>query len=293
MLTLIQRIRKREFSGLPLLADVIQMQRNDRLRALTAYGGNAGSFEREVYNRVLVLLWMLHVPQEMQVQHCWTQKAQYKYMRDNSAGFKAIERELSAINKSQFIEFLGEYSPCNQGVWFEDGNVWLRVSEASFDFMALWSLQRPCLQCLSSRVSPMGLKLYLQQYYAEMQDTKPEFCDKFRRVYGFALEIPEGSADELAGSAEVDAVLRKHMGEWDDNEFWKELTELYDSSKSRYDLKTMKEILFLKAKVLGLMKDGNGGTNINVFAVMDTKATDALKSLGFCQSKKLEVVSEQ
>ena len=56
MLTLIQRIRKREFSGLPLLADVIRMQRNDRLRALTAYGGNAGSVEREVYNRVLVLL---------------------------------------------------------------------------------------------------------------------------------------------------------------------------------------------------------------------------------------------
>ena len=200
---------------------------------------------------------------------------------------------LSDITGDRLSAFLGVDNPCIQGSWFYDWEVWLRVSEAIFDFMVLWSLQRLGIQCLSNKVSPTGLKMWMQAYYADLRKRNPEFCAEFNRGFGFALEMPEPVADELSGSSEVDAVLKRHMGEWDDNEFWKELTDLYDSSKERNDLKTMKEILFLKAKVLGLMKDGNGGTNVNFFAVMDTKATDVLKSMGFCQSKKLGVISEQ
>ena len=61
------------------------------------------------------------------------------------------------------------------------------------------------------------------------------------------------------------------MGNWTVDELWAELDKLYKNAEKRGDYRMMREILFMKAKTLGLMQDGVAPV-VNVFAVMDTKA---------------------
>jgi len=71
----------------------------------------------------------------------------------------------------------------------------------------------------------------------------------------------------------------KNLGEWSVEDFWDEVTYLYSKVKSEDDVKSMKQILEMKGKSMGVLSDGDRGMTNN-FILIQQKAMNALESLG-------------
>jgi hypothetical protein len=85
-------------------------------------------------------------------------------------------------------------------------------------------------------------------------------------------------------SSEVEKVI-KNMKDWTDEDFWNEMTELYLRCKSADDIKSVKSILEMKAKTMGLMNDVQPVNN-NIM-IMTDKAVQELNRLGFITRRGL------
>ncbi len=71
----------------------------------------------------------------------------------------------------------------------------------------------------------------------------------------------------------------KSMSEWTEEDFWKEMTELYVKCKTVDDVRSVKQILELKAKTMGLLEEKDKG-GVNNFLMLTEKAVVALNSMG-------------
>lgn len=71
----------------------------------------------------------------------------------------------------------------------------------------------------------------------------------------------------------------KDMGDWTVEDFWAEMTDLYSKCKSAEDVRSMKQILEMKARSMGILDDGDKGTTNNIILIQQ-KAMTALESLG-------------
>ena len=87
--------------------------------------------------------------------------------------------------------------------------------------------------------------------------------------------------------AEIMASI-KDMGTWTEADFWSEMTQLYVKCKTEEDVKSMKQILELKAKSMGIMDDSKPVTNN--FFVMQERAMNTLAAMGIVTRR---VVHEQ
>lgn len=82
--------------------------------------------------------------------------------------------------------------------------------------------------------------------------------------------------------------LMKNMGEWTEEDFWDEMTELYGMVKSQQDIRQMRAILEMKAKAMGIMEDGDRGVN-NYLIMINQQAKQALDTLGIERKEILEL----
>lgn len=71
----------------------------------------------------------------------------------------------------------------------------------------------------------------------------------------------------------------KNLGDWSVEDFWDEVTYLYSKVKSEDDVKSMKQILEMKGKSMGILSEGDRGTTNN-FILIQQKAMNALEVLG-------------
>jgi hypothetical protein len=99
------------------------------------------------------------------------------------------------------------------------------------------------------------------------------------------------AAREIARQDFSEAILTmKSMEEWTEADFWNEMTELYVRCKTSEDVRSVKQILELKAKTMGLLEEKDrGGTNN--FLMLTEKAVVALNGMGILGRRS--VVHEQ
>lgn len=105
--------------------------------------------------------------------------------------------------------------------------------------------------------------------------------------------MPSGkeASKEIARQSFSEAILTmKSMAEWTEEDFWNEMTELYVRCKTSEDVRSVKQILELKAKTMGLLEDKErGGTNN--FLMLTENAIVALNGMGILGRRS--VVLEQ
>ena len=82
----------------------------------------------------------------------------------------------------------------------------------------------------------------------------------------------------------------KSMSEWTEEDFWREMTELYVKCKTAEDVRSVKQILELKAKTMGLLEEKDNG-GVNNFLMLTEKAVVALNGMGILGRRS--VVHEQ
>lgn len=75
------------------------------------------------------------------------------------------------------------------------------------------------------------------------------------------------------------------MSTWTEDKFWEELTALYLYSVNEMKIGTVREILTLKAKSMGLLKDTPGVVNNNLY--ITEKALTKLQGMGLVEVKEL------
>ncbi len=80
----------------------------------------------------------------------------------------------------------------------------------------------------------------------------------------------------------------KNMKDWTADDFWNEMTYLYETCRTEGDWKSVKAILEMKAKAMGLINGDNQGGNTAV-VLLTEKAVGALAQLGLSR----KVVYEQ
>jgi hypothetical protein len=78
---------------------------------------------------------------------------------------------------------------------------------------------------------------------------------------------------------ELDMSDIKSMKDWTVEDFWDEVTELYAKCKTRDDVRSVKQILEMKAKSMGILEDRDKGVTNN-FIMIQEKAMTALAAMG-------------
>lgn len=291
--TIARRIRMGKLDHHPKLNMLLLRERNGRQSAFTAYGKEVPPLEREVMHRLMVMMGLMNLSIDLQSQLALTNNPMAKWIRENCLGYGEIFGEMEKINLRELSEWMGNLYPATNYEWRQDHKAWIDVMEACEHFIIMWSYARPGLPTLHKKAPSEAFNSYIETIYKDIP-VNPEHKTRFSEV--FDLDISEDIAREENMAADPEAefqdTVKRHMGNWTVDELWVELDKLYKKAEKRGDYRMMREILFMKAKTLGLMQDGVAPV-VNVFAVMDTKATDALKSMGLCQTKKLDVVSEQ
>lgn len=291
--TIARRIRKGKLDHHPALAEILKRDRNGRQTAFTAYGKDVPVLERELLHRLLVFLGLIGLQIDFQVRLALTNSSMLNFIKTSVSGYNDILREEQKIDRNKFGQYMGWLNPLHTDAWTEDQEMWINVLEACEDFFIMWCYARPGLYPLYKKAPQFMFNEWVEEMYAALPVTnerKAEFSALFD------IDVPANIARKESNeraNVEMAAVVKRHMGDWTIDDLWAELDKLYREAEKRGDYRMMREILFMKAKTLGLMQDGNVGPVVNVFAVMDTKATDALKSMGLCQTKKLDVISEQ
>lgn len=85
--------------------------------------------------------------------------------------------------------------------------------------------------------------------------------------------------------AQLNAMIR-NMKDWDEKDFWNEMTFIYAKAKLGEDVKTMKQILELKGKAMGLLEQQPQG-NTNNIVVLTNEAISALSRMGLARRKEI------
>ena len=80
----------------------------------------------------------------------------------------------------------------------------------------------------------------------------------------------------------------KNMKDWTADDFWNETTYLYETCRTEGDWKSVKAILEMKARAMGIINGDNQGGNTAV-VLLTEKAVGALAQLGLSR----KVVYEQ
>lgn len=107
--------------------------------------------------------------------------------------------------------------------------------------------------------------------------TEPDLGDFEVQAYDKSSAKLLREAKRPQREAEIIASI-KDMGTWTEADFWSEMTQLYVKCKTDEDVKSMKQILELKAKSMGIMDDSKPVTNN--FFVMQERAMNSLAAMG-------------
>jgi hypothetical protein len=125
----------------------------------------------------------------------------------------------------------------------------------------------------SSGISSLAFNEGLRLVYAGLPSFDRDIVDSYLLYWsGVSPNVSDPCSSVLPLST-------KSMADWTEDDFWNELTELYGKCKTRDDVKSVKQILEMKAKAMGIMDDGNAGVTNN-FILLQERAMTALASLG-------------
>lgn len=99
-------------------------------------------------------------------------------------------------------------------------------------------------------------------------------------------DAPKNGYTSIEGYlAQLNAMIR-NMKDWDEKDFWNEMTFIYAKAKLGEDVKTMKQILEMKGKAMGLLEQQPQG-NTNNIVVLTNEAISALSRMGLAKRKEI------
>lgn len=107
-------------------------------------------------------------------------------------------------------------------------------------------------------------------------------------IMGKVAKIPSESQLKKKESKKTfeEAILSmKNMKDWTEDDFWQEMTELYVKCKTAEDVRSVKQILELKAKTMGILEEKEKGGNNN-FLLLTEKAVVALSGMGILGKRR-------
>ena len=282
---------KRQPAGMPSLDAIRHLpDRDSRMSLLTEIGAFADKPERELLNRIMVWLKTANASVVSMCSLSWSNYGRMQSMNNVSClAFPAWSYVFGKLNPGFFLA-MKHLNPLSVRGWYDKEQDWLDAHNMLWDAILIISMANLDLDSLG-KVDAATLRSYTISQYMDAMHDRPERMQEIASLLG--VDLPEIPADEIAppsliGESRNLKRIVKNMGEWTEKEFWDELTELYNTSLGDKDTKTLKEILFLKAKSLGLMKDAPPPSQVNLIQVFDQQATDAIKAMFGRQPKEIE-----